>query len=288
MSSGARLVKYWIMAGFLAVEQLVPVAQACEALGFAGVMLPDHLFFPEDFSSKYPYSADGEIMWPADAPWPDCWVAIAAMAQATTTLQFSTGVYIAPLREVFSLAKSVGTAAAFSGGRLSCGFGAGWLEEEFTAVGQPFATRGARFDEMVQVLRLLWTGEMAEFHGAHIDFPPVRMLPAAPNVPILIGGNTRPALRRAARNDGWIATFTDIDDVARMLGELHSYRDDGPLAERPLTVQVVGSPKIARDAEALAALGVESVVVPGVALGTDSSTAAVVAGLEQFAERWMR
>lgn len=281
-------MKYWINAGFLGIEQLVPVAQACESLGYAGIMLPDHLFFPQDFSSAYPYSADGEIMWPADAPWPDCWVAIAAMAQASTTLRFSTGVYIAPLREVFNLAKSIGTAAGFSGGRLSCGFGAGWLEEEFTAVGLDFAARGARFDEMVQVLRLLWTGEMVEFHGEHIDFPPVRMLPAAPDVPILIGGNTRPALRRAARNDGWIATFTEVHDIERMLTELRGYRAAGALADVPLTLQVVGSPRVARDAEALAALGVESLVVPGVALGADSSTAAVIAGLEKFAERWMR
>jgi len=280
-------MKYWINAGFLALDQLVPIAQAAEALGYEGVTLPDHLFFPEEFSSKYPYSADGDIRWPADAPWPDCWVAIAAMAQATSTLQFSTGVYVAPLREVFNLAKSIGTVAGLAGGRVSCGFGAGWLEEEFTTVGLDFATRGPRLDEMLQVLPMLWTGEAVEFHGAHIDFAPLRMLPAAPKVPLLIGGNTRPALRRAARNDGWIATFTDVDDVARMLGELHGFRADSSLADSPLTVQVVGSPKVARDSEALAALGVQSIIVPAAALGTDLSTEGVIANLEKFAERWM-
>ena len=281
-------MKYWINAGFLALDQLVPIAQAAESLGFAGVTLPDHLFFPEDVSSKYPYSADGGINWPADAPWPDAWVAIAAMTQATTTLEFSTGVYVAPLREVFNLAKSIGTVAGLAGGRVSCGFGAGWLEEEFTSVGLDFATRGSRLDEMLQVLPLLFSGEFVEFHGDYIDFPRLRMLPAAPNVPLLIGGNTRPALRRAARTDGWIATFTDIDDVRRMLAELRGFRAAGELADVPLTVQVVGSPKVARDSESLAAMGVQSVVVPAVALGAEWSTAGVIAGLEKFSERWMR
>lgn len=282
------MMKYWINAGFLGLEQLVPVAQAAERLGYEGVTLPDHLFFPEDFSSKYPYSADGDIMWPSDAPWPDCWVAIAAMAQATTTLQFATGVFIAPLREVFNLAKSVGTVAGLAGGRVTCGFGAGWLEEEFATVGLAFESRGARFDEMLQVLPLLWSGEFVEFHGEHIDFQPLRMLPSAPKVPLLIGGNTRPALRRAALNDGWIATFTEIHDVARMMSELHELRAASDRAGEPLTVQVVGSPKVARDSDALAGMGVHSIVVPAVALGATWSTADVIAGLEKFAERWMR
>jgi alkanesulfonate monooxygenase SsuD/methylene tetrahydromethanopterin reductase-like flavin-dependent oxidoreductase (luciferase family) len=101
------------------------------------------------------------------------------MAQFTQRRRFTTSVFVAPLRDVFSLAKSVGTAAGFCRGRLSCGFGAGWLRAEFDIVGQDFAGRGPRMDEMLDVLRLLWSGEVVEYHGAHIDFGPLRMCPAA-------------------------------------------------------------------------------------------------------------
>jgi alkanesulfonate monooxygenase SsuD/methylene tetrahydromethanopterin reductase-like flavin-dependent oxidoreductase (luciferase family) len=87
-------VEWWINAGFLEAEQLVPVAQAAERLGYAGITLPDHLFLPEHYESQYPYSADGTVGWAPEAPWPDCWVSIAAMAQATQRLRFGTSVFI--------------------------------------------------------------------------------------------------------------------------------------------------------------------------------------------------
>ena len=138
------------------------------------------------------------MAWQPDAPWPDCWVAIAAMAQATERLRFGTSVYIGPLRDVVSLAKAVGTAAALAPGRIMCGLGAGWLREEFDAVGQDFESRGKRMDEMIEVLPLLWSGADIDFHGEHVHLPLLRMRPPAGPVPILIGGNTGPALRRAA------------------------------------------------------------------------------------------
>lgn len=280
-------MKYWLNGGFLQTEQLVPVALAAERLGFEGLALPDHLFFPERLQSAYPYSTDGEVTWPVDAPWPDCWVAVGAMAAATERLRFTTGVYIAPLRDVFSLAKHVGTAAGFGPGRVSCGFGAGWMREEFDIVGRDFATRGPRLDEMVQVLRLLWSGEKAEFHGDHIDFDPVRMRPAVGHVPILIGGNTAPALRRAARNDGWIGTYTDLDDVTRMLATLTAERQRRDRADVAFETLFAATPGVARDADVLDERGADGLIVPVVALGASWSTDDVIAGMERFAERRM-
>jgi probable F420-dependent oxidoreductase len=277
-------VQYWLNAGFLESDQMIEVAQAAEALGFAGITLPDHLFLPEQIDSKYPYSATGDISWSVDAPWPDCWVAIAAMAQATQRLRFTTGVYIGPLRDVFSLAKSVGTAAAFAPGRVACGLGAGWMREEFDAVGQPFDARGPRFDEMLDVLPLLWSGEVVEHHGVHIDFPPLRMRPAAPGVPVWIGGNTGPALRRAARSDGWIGTYTDLDDVRRMIDVLAAKREQFG-ASGDFTVTFAAMPGASRDADALDDVGVEALMLPAIALAATTATADVIAGLERFAER---
>lgn len=280
-------MKYWLNAGFLGVDQMIEVAQAAEELGFAGITLPDHLFLPEQIDSQYPYSDTGDITWSVDAPWPDCWVAIAAMAQATQTLRFTTGVYIGPLRDVCSLAKSVGTAAAFAPGRVACGLGAGWMREEFDVVGQSFGTRGPRFDEMLDVLPLLWSGNVVEYHGVHIDLPPLRMRPAAPGVPIWIGGNTGPALRRAARSDGWIGTYTDLEDVRRMIGVLRAKREQtGATGE--FTITFAATPGASRDAHALDELGVEALMLPAAALAPTTETADVIAGLERFAERRMR
>jgi probable F420-dependent oxidoreductase len=280
-------VKYWVNVGFLQLEQLVPVAQAAEQLGFEGVTLPDHLFFPEQIDSPYPYSTDGSVGWPLDAPWPDCWVAIAAMAQGTVRLRFTTSIYIAPLRDVFTLAKAAGTAAGLAGRRLSCGFGAGWMREEFDAVGQEFETRGRRFDEMLEVLRLLWSGEMVEFHGDQIEFEPLCMRPASPGLRILVGGNTKPALRRAAGHDGWIGSYTDLADVTRMVASLGEQRASLGFGDRPFEVLVAARPGAARDAAALDELGVDGLIVAVAALAGSTSTGEVIEGLERFAERRM-
>jgi probable F420-dependent oxidoreductase len=279
-------VEWWINAGFLEAEQLVPVAQAAERLGYAGITLPDHLFLPEHYESQYPYSADGTVGWAPEAPWPDCWVSIAAMAQATQRLRFGTSVFIGPLRDVITLAKSVGTCAALAPGRLMCGLGAGWLSEEFDVVGQDFATRGKRMDEMLDVLPLLWSGDVVEYQGEHISIPPLRMRPAAGDVPILVGGNTKAALRRAARVDGWIAAFTDVVQLAGMLAEYDDQRArQGRVASRG-EILVTATPGIVKQAEALAALGVDGVVVAAVTLAASTATEDVVAGMERYAARW--
>jgi probable F420-dependent oxidoreductase len=282
-------VQYWLNTGFIAVHQMVPVAQAAERLGFHGVAMPDHLFFPEKIDSPYPYSNDGAVSWPADAPWPDCWVTLGVLAQATQRLRLTTGVLVAPLRDVFSLAKAIGTAAAFGPGRVSCGLGAGWLREEFDIVGQHFDTRGARMDEMLDVLRLLWSGELVEHHGVHLDFGPVQMRPAAANVPILIGGNTAPAMRRAARHDGWIGTYTDLEDVTRMVGTLRDLRSRAGADDTTGAFEILlaATPGVAKQCDLLHALGVDGLIVPVAALGATTATDDLVAGLERFAQRWM-
>jgi probable F420-dependent oxidoreductase len=279
-------VRYWLNAGFLEVQQLAEVAGAAEELGFEGLALPDHLFFPAAISSDYPYSADGNISWPADAPWPDCWVALGALAQTTSRLRLTTCVFVAPLRDVFGLAKSISTAAAFASGRLACGLGAGWLREEFDIAGQDYDSRGGRMDEMLDVLPLLFSGETVEYHGQHIGFEPLRMRPGVGDVPIWIGGNTRPALRRAARRDGWIGSYTDVADVTRMLEDLTAERARQGRADERFEVLLAATPGVAREAAALDSLGVHGLVVPALALSPSASTADVLAGLERFAQRW--
>jgi probable F420-dependent oxidoreductase len=260
-------VEIWLNAGFVELTELTSLAPAVESAGFTGIDLPDHLFFPPEISSPYPYSDDGTILWPASAPWADPWVAIAAMATSTMTLKFGTGIEIAALRDPFTLAKAVATARAIAGPRVFLGVGAGWLREEFDTMGIDFASRGRRLDELLEILPLLWSGEAASFSGDFFTFDRITMKPEAPDVPILVGGNSRAAIRRAAGRDGWIGTHRSIRATAALIEELG---DALRLRGRSLDgfrISLTGPDLLGEDLDELAALGVEAVSFPLVALG---------------------
>lgn len=219
-------MKFWQALSFEAPEQLVPLAQCAEQAGFSGVLLADHLFFPGCLQSKYPYTEDGAPGFDGNTPFPDPLACIAALAQATTTLRFATMVYILPLRHPVAAAKSIGTTAQLCGGRLVLGVGAGWVREEFDALNIPFESRGRRMDEMLVVMRKLWSGEMVEHQGEHFQLPPMQMTPAPQHkVPVYFGGTSNAALRRAARDgDGWFGPGNTPEQAAALLGKLHALR----------------------------------------------------------------
>jgi probable F420-dependent oxidoreductase len=274
--------------GFLETEQLIPVARAAEELGYEGLSLPDHLVHPSRLESAYPYSPDGQVGWSQDAPWPDCWVAIGAMAAVTERIRFTTSVYVAGLRDVFTVAKAVSTAAGFGPGRVTCGLGGGWMEEEFAIVGQDFASRGPRLDEMIGAMRLLWSGDEVELEGTHVAFPHLVMRPAGAGVPIWIGGNTGPALRRAAANDGWIGAYTDLETTTAMLADLAQRRERAGRSALPFEVLMTASPGAAKVAGELEELGVQGICIAAIRMAASSSTEDVLAGIERFAESRMR
>lgn len=219
-------MKFWQVVSFSEPEQLLGVARAAEEAGFHGVLLSDHLFFPGRLRSRYPYAEDGRPGFDARTPFPDPWTTIAAMAAVTSQLRFATMVYILPLRSPIEVAKTVGSVAILSAGRVALGVGAGWIREEFEALGVDFASRGSRLDEMLEVMRKLWTGAMVEHRGDHFDFDPMQMSPApATAIPVYVGGASKRALRRAARlGDGWIGTGQTPEQAARLLGELARLR----------------------------------------------------------------
>ena len=137
---------------------------------------------------------------------------------------------------------------------------------------------------MLDVLPLLWSGEVVEYHGQHIDFAPLRMRPPAGHVPVLVGGNTAPALRRAARGDGWIGNYTHLDDVTRMVGQLRRIANERQVPHE-LRDPAHANPGVAREAAALEDVGVDGLIVAAAALGASMQTADVLAGLERFAGR---
>jgi probable F420-dependent oxidoreductase len=230
------LMKYWCGLAFTPTEHYLDLARAADEAGIHGIVVSDHVLWPQNLSTRYPYSphADGRPIWEPDTPWPDAWVAIGAMSAVTSRLQFGSNVFIPGLRNVFATAKQVGTAAVISGNRVHLGVGAGWMREEFELLGQDFDTRGKRLDETIQALRLLWQGGWQEFHGEAIDFGAVQLSPVpSARIPIWVGGHTMPALRRAARiGDGWIGAAYPEDVGLAHVATLQRLREEYGTADR--------------------------------------------------------
>ena len=256
-------MKFWQSVSFADPDELVAIAVGAEDAGFEGVLLSEHLFVPEEYAARYPYSESGRPDFDAATPFPDPWVAITAMAAATNRLRFATMVHILPLHHPLEVAKAVGTAAFFSQHRIVLGAGAGWMREEFDALGVDFDTRGARFDESMDVLRLLLTGGMVEYHGDFFDFDRLQMSPTAGRpIPIYIGGSSPRALRRAAtRGDGWLGAGNTPDEAERILRELGRLRAEAGRTAAPFeTVVPLVVPPTREVLEPLAACGMHGAV----------------------------
>jgi probable F420-dependent oxidoreductase len=222
------------------------LTRCAESVGFDAISLSDHVFYPAELESTYPYSEDGRPAFPPDTPWPDVWVTTGALAAVTERVRFVTHVYVLPARNPFVVAKAVGTAAFLSGDRVVLGVGAGWMREEFDQLEQPYARRGARMEEQIEVLRTLWGGGMVEHHGEFYDFDPLEMTPAPTRlVPILIGGHSDIALRRAARiGDGWIGTHYTVDELRTYVERLQRFRHEAGTEDRSFEIQAAVTDRI--------------------------------------------
>jgi probable F420-dependent oxidoreductase len=221
-------MRFWQGVAFLETEALLDVARASDRCGYDAVAVSDHIFYPQEYSAPYPYTDTGAPYWNETTPWPDPWVMIGAMAAVTSRIHFTTNVYVAPARDLFTVAKVVSSAAVISGGRVTLGAAPGWCEDEFRQMGQDFATRGKRLNEMIGVLRELWAGGMVSHHGEYFDFEPLSISPVPPGpIPIYIGGDTDAALRRAVRyGDGWIGNAYKPEDADAMLARLDKHFED--------------------------------------------------------------
>lgn len=230
----AVTMEFGLSIAFSDPTHYIPLARAAEENGFGLVTLADHLIYPAEFSVPYPYTPDGVPRFGELDPFPDPWVAISAMAAATSRIKFSTNVFVLPARNPFHVAKILGTAAIFSNYRVALGVGMGWMPEEFAAGGQDFRNRGKRADEMIEVMRKLWSGERVEHHGEFYDFEPLRMCPApAQDIPIYVGGFSKPALRRAAHNDGWISDLHTLAELEALCQQVDAERDKAGTQNRP-------------------------------------------------------
>jgi probable F420-dependent oxidoreductase len=230
-------MKFFQNVAFSETDQLIEVAKIAEELGFFGLATADHLVTPATINSTYPYAPDGKTWWDPNTHFPETWAMFSVLAQHTTNLHFMPTIYIVPMRDPFTLAKSISTAAYFSNNRVILGLGVGWMAEEFDLTGQSWTNRGKRTDEMLEVMAKLMAGGMVEHHGQYYDFPPMQMAPATTKpVPVWVGGHTDAALRRAARNDGWIGVNYDYDDLVPLIAKLTEERKRAGTDHKPFEI----------------------------------------------------
>ena len=158
-------MKYYISTGYLDTREIVDIAKAADDLGYDGLGIPEHVVNLETLKTPYPYTRDGTRRWEPFTDWPDPWVLIGALAECTQRLRFVTTVYVAALRDPYVAAKSIGTAALLSNGRVELGLGVGWCAEEFELLNAQFPQRGKRTEEMIELIRALWSPGWTEFSG---------------------------------------------------------------------------------------------------------------------------
>ncbi len=228
-------MRYWIsLVNTTEVDQFIEIAKKAEELGFEGITVPDHLIYPTSIEAKYPYTEDGDVWWPDTNPWPDPWVTLTAMGVATTRLKMATNIYLAALRDPFTVARATSAAAIFTNNRVRCGVSAGWVKEEFEALGLDFQSRGRRLDEVIACMHQLHSGEEVAHKGEFFDYSNVIMSPAPPQkVPVWVGGASKPALRRAARNDGWLGVPRDNKGITEIVNAIMDYRREYDLYDQP-------------------------------------------------------
>ena len=208
-------------------ELLKQVAQRAEALGFESIWIPEHLVIPISMKTPYPYSPDGKFPGGATVAVHDPLLALAFAAGCTERIKLGTGVFVLPLRNALAVAKAVASLDVLSSGRFLFGVGIGWLEEEFDAVGMPFKDRAARTREAIKMMKVLWSEETPAFQGRFHNFPPIGFSPKPvqkPHPPLIFGGETRVALKRAAElGDGWYGTRFTPESVQPMITQLKEF-----------------------------------------------------------------
>lgn len=207
------------VASFAAPEGAAALAAAAEAAGFESLWTGDHIVIPAEHSTPYPYSPTGKMAGGGAVPMAEPLILYAWMAARTSRLRFVTGVLVAPQRDPFLLAKQAATLDVLSGGRFELGVGTGWLEEEFDMLGADFPSRGPRLDETIQALRVLWSEAQADFSGPSLQFRGAQITPRtkAGGLPIIVGGHTERAARRAGRlGDGFFPAKGSRDELAKL------------------------------------------------------------------------
>jgi probable F420-dependent oxidoreductase len=278
-------VRYCNTARYTKPENAVELVQAAEAAGFESAWTVDHVVVPEGYESQYPYTDDGKMAGGKnDIPLPDPLIWMTYVAARTERIKFGTGILIVPQRNPVVTAKQVATLDYMSGGRVLLGIGVGWMEEEFRALNAPFKARGRATDEYIGAMRELWSAEKPNFHGEFINFDGAHCQPQPPNksVPIIVGGHSKAAARRAGRlGDGFFPARgvpTDLFDLAKRTAEENG-RDPDAIEF------TVSMPEDLDELPNLAKAGVDRVLLPIIPMfGLKSTSASGPGDLARWSE----
>ncbi|MFE7569900.1 LLM class F420-dependent oxidoreductase [Streptomyces sp. NPDC057539] len=266
-------------------EVIRAVATAAETHGFARLWCGEHVVLVDAPASRYPYSADGRIAVPADTDWLDPLLALTFAAAVTSRIELATGVILLPEHNPVVVAKQAATLDMLSAGRFSLGVGVGWSAEEFAALGVPFARRGRRTEEYLAVMRTLWAEDPASYTGEFARFDAIRVNPKplrGGRLPVVVGGNSDAALRRAAMfADGWYGFDIPATDVPARIAVLAAECARRGRAFDELTVAVALRDGTPDHVPALDTAGVTELVVVGAPPPAPDAAATWVAELAQ-------
>ena len=265
---------------FIEPDNAIAFAQAAEAAGFESLWTVEHVVVPSGYESTYPYSGSGKMPGPEESPIPDPLIWLAYLAAATSTIHLATGILIVPQRNPVVLAKELATLDQLSGGRLELGIGVGWLEEEFDAIGVPFADRGRRTDDYVAAMRALWTQDKATYHGDFADFTDCILTPkpVQGSVPVHVGGHTDIAAKRAGRlGDGFFPAKGDHAELDRLFTLVRDTATEHGRDGSKIEMTTGGNGAIGANAldevKALADIGTDRVILPSFLFFGDTADA---------------
>jgi len=231
-------MKFVLSTSFSSVSHLKALARVADSHGWHAMSFSDHVVNPQEISTPYPYTENGERRWQPFTDWPDPWVMIGALAAITTRLRFTNNIFVLPMRNPFLTAKAISTAAIISDNRVTPAIGVGWSSDEFDLLQKDFKTRGNGTVEILEIMRLLWSGEMVEFQGRYYQFDAMEMNPAPSEyIPIWIGGISDPAMKRAARlGDGWVSDLQSAEDIVHSIGRIQEWRKELGRQNQPFDV----------------------------------------------------
>jgi alkanesulfonate monooxygenase SsuD/methylene tetrahydromethanopterin reductase-like flavin-dependent oxidoreductase (luciferase family) len=256
-------MRFFYQVGMCEGEHYLPLAKAAEDAGYHGITIPDSICYPQEASSKYPYNADGSREFLETVPFIESLIGIAAMAAVTSKIRFATFVYKLAIRQAALVAKQVQGINVLSGNRFDFGVGISPWEEDFAVAQTPWEKRGKRLDEQIAIIRGLDTGDYFGFQGELHDMPANKMnpVPSSPT-PIMVGGHTEPALKRAALNDGWMCAGASIEELTVYIGKINAYRDEFGTAGKPYKIYTTGQDAFTPEGIAkLESIGVTDVII---------------------------
>ena len=264
-------------------SSLAAVARKAEELGFESLWIPEHIILPVQYKSAYPYSSSGRMPAPPETPLHDPMLALAYVAGITSTIKLATGIFVLPIRNPFATAKAVASLDVLSGGRFIFGVGIGWLEEEFAAVGMTFNDRALRSREYLELMKELWTSSDPVYQGKTVSIEGCRFMPKPvqkPHPPIVFGGHTGPALRRAARlGDGWYGIAESMDGIRETIGQLRSRERE---LKRESSLEITISPRIGQPLTPALVKQFADMGVSRIIFAAGPSTREQIAGIERF------